>query len=371
VKEGFIPPLKPINAMSQTLSDDIAQRIQQANDAKTALGLNEPVYFTRQERVDMRRVGQAGSEPMVNMARAVVEGGGPEAGRVFKQIGADAPAFQTIGALALDKNVDQSMTIQQIADTIAALNDKGPSGAAKGVPIFTEQTLWKNVLKNPLGAEDQTGGPLSAFSPDFVGRANATSRILMSNSAMQTKFDPIHDPVTQEFVNEHINKTLGGHYDGSIQYGGLADSDYGKVLIPSNMRADKFNTVISQINASDIAAMGPQPRVGTTPVTPQMLQRAQFVAIPSADGLFHGLYGVKLSEGGAMRKVEDGSGKEWIFNMNKVEGRMRDQVSGSFMDKVSAPPRGAPSPYERVKPMIEEGEGAVNSGGATIPTGSE
>ena len=370
VKEGFIPPLKPINAMSPTLPEDIAQRIQQANNAAKALGLNEPVYFTRQERVDMRKVGQAGGEGMVNMARSVVEGAGPEAGRVFKQIGADAPTFATIGALALDRKVDQSMTIQRIADTIAALNDKGPSGAAKGVPIFTEGTLYKWLRTNPL-EPTKDGAALSAFSPDFVGRMNATSRILMSNSAMQTQADPIHDNVTQDFVDMHYNEALGGNYEDKIQYGGLAKSDYGKVWVPSNMRADKFQTVISQINADDIAAMGSQPHTGTEPVTPAMLQRAQFVAIPSADGLFHGLYGVKLPENGVMRKVTDENGKEWIFNMNKVEDRMRDQVKGSFMEKISAPPRGAPSPYERVKPMIEPGEGTVASGDASIPTGSE
>jgi hypothetical protein len=387
-REGFIPPPKALDPASPTLAQDISDRVQQAKVAAQAMGLPEAQFIRPDERVTMRRVGQYGGDSMVNMAKAVVSGAGPDAQSVFRQIGGDAPAFMTIGGLALDPNVDQSLTIRRLADTIAAMNDKGPSGAAKGLPIFTEGTLAKNVLANPLSDQSGQGGPYSKFSPDAFGRINAAARLLMTDDARQAGFDPATGKVEQPFVDKAYNAALGGHIDTStgeeVQYGGVTTAGGGwsgpssyKVIVPSNMRADKFDTVIGQLNAGDIKAMGADPHVGQTPISADMLKQGRFVAVPGKDGLFHGVYTVELPDpknGNQFHEVEDGRGRVWHFDMSRVEDRMRGSggsapaVPGAFMDR--ATPRLQPR-YRDVKPMIEPGDGAVASGEPSIPTGNE
>ncbi len=359
-REGFIPPPKALDPKSPTLAQDISDRIQQAKVAAEKMGLSEPKYLLPGDRVTLRRVDKAGGDDMVNLSKAIVQGGGADALSVFKEIGGDAPSFMTIGRLAIDPNNDQSLTIRRYADYVAAANDKSVGGAAKDLPRFT--TGWEVNS----GAPDPIEGALSGFSPDARGQLTAGAHILMGEQAAKDHKVPSDyaagyvTSADKGFINKNWAEIMGGHIDkDGAQFGGFtkASAPGGNymVLLPTNMRADTFDKVIGQLNDADVAAMPSKPMVDGKPVGASQIQRGQFMARPDANGIFTGKYVVMLpSTTGQPTLVGTEKGTPWIFDMTKVEDGMRRVLPGSFMEKAPTPPRGAPPPnYRDVKPMMD------------------
>lgn len=366
-REGFIPPPKAIDPASPTLTQDIADRVQQAKVAAQAMGLPEAQFIRPDERVTMRKIDKAGGDAMVNLAKAVVGGAGPDALSVFKQIGGDAPSFMTIGELALDPNHDQSLTIRRYADYVAAMNDKSPGGAAKDLPRFTPGSEIKGGIDDPIE------GALANFSPDDRGRYSATAHILMGEQASTEHKVPSDyaagwtSSANKDFYKKNWTEAFGGHIDrDGVQWGGpvaaSSASDYYKVLLPTNMNAGMFDQVVGSLQPEDIAKMPSTPKVDGKPVGVSQIQRGQFSAVKDDNGLFTGKYMVLLpSQTGQMTPVITDGGKPWIFDMKQVEDRMRRVLPGSFMEKTTAPP-----PHDRyrdVRPMIaDEGPTAAGDG---------
>ena len=352
-REGVIPNLKPLDPSSPTLQQDLATRVDQAQRAAQFMKLPDVSFIRPDEKATFRQLAKQGGNGFVNMAKAIVAGAGPNAGQFFKEIGGDAGEWYTIGSLANDPNADHTDVIKQLAEYRQALNDPQ---AAKNLPRFNTQVVSRYVADDPLGSA------YAGFGPERSALARSAAHELMGAQANENGKDPANkDNFDADFFDKAFSKATGATYDkDQHQWGGIASVEGSrwsgittqKVLIPTDMRADKFETVIGGLTPADIAAMPSKPSVDGTVIDPTAIRRGTFVAVPSvADGQFHGLYNVILPDkSGNPAPVLNEQGKPWVLDMNKLTDVTRGDA---FMPRVGPAPQRS---YKSVPPTIPPGE---------------
>lgn len=388
--------LKPLDPNSPTFGQDVADRVTQARTAAALFGMNAPTYLRPEERVALRKVAQQGGDTMVNLAKGIVQGGGSDAYAIFNQIGKDAPPLAQIGQWALDPNVDHTMQINRYASVIAAMADPQ---ARKNLPIVSDGTERAAML----GKADTLGDSYARFSPDDTARVGNTAHILATEAANENHLDPKNTADVGSFpdiIKDAYNEAVGGTKRNGTWYGGIAKVNtpgwFGgtpySVLVPTNMRQDQFASVVGQLNDKDVAAMGPPPyfsgdnsHPGGT-ISAERIKQGEFQAVKNAaTGMFNGQYRVLLPDpkSGEMQPVLNANGQPWVFDMNRIEPRMRQVLPDAFLPSVGAPsapaiprgvPRGqqgAPGRYQDVKGIPLSPDVASADTGATIPSSEE
>lgn len=374
-KDGVLPNgVAPITPGDPSIVQSIQKRVADAQNV-AAFYKQQPKYLLPQERLALRGISVAGGQPMVNLASSIVAGAGANAGPIFKEIGADAPAFASVGALALQGAPPE--TIDDIAKYTAASNDKD---AKRDLPRFNEG------LMRSLHVEDPLGDAATALGPDADGRLRATANILAGARAMREGRDPKIDASQfgQDYFDQAYNKALGATYDSDgNNYGGIANYGGGwfsgpaaqKTLVPLNMKAKDFGTVVGSLTDADLARMPSRPyKTSGTPMTAAEIRDGHIIAQPDkADGLFHGRYGVVMgdpTDAGA-RPVMDANGRPWVLDLQQMEPILRQRFPGSYLEKAPAPrddraARVAAQPYRGLPGMIPAGVAGTEEG-PTIP----
>lgn len=373
-------PVKTLDPTSPTFAQDVKDRVLQAHVAAKLFRQDVPTYLQPEERMALRKVAQAGGDAMVNLAKGVASAG-PDAYEMFKQIGKEAPPLAQIGAWALDPNADHSTQIERYASYIQAMNDPQ---ARKDLPRVSEQTMRASRMDDPLQ------GAASEFKPDDIGRLRNTANILASESAQRGNFDPKNiTGLPADLIPNAYHEAVGGTKDkdgnwfggikevGGSYWHGVAGGY--NAIVPTNMRQDKFETAIGQINQSDVDAMGPPPFGGSGKLSAEDIKKGQFVAVPDkATGLFGGRYRVMLpdpAQGNSMQPVLSQDGKPWIFDMNRAQHNgLGERVPGAF----NAPWHGGGTPtgpivppphnYRNVKGIGLSPDVASSDNGGEAPT---
>lgn len=354
--EGAITGVKALDPTSPTFGQDVADRVVQAKAAAGMFGQNIPTYLRPDDRIALRKVAQTGGDTMVNLAKGIVQGAGADAPEIFKQIGKEAPPLAQVGEWALDPYADHSTQIARYASYIAAQNDPQ---ARKDLPHVTEQTMRASRIDDPL--QDS----MSEFSPDAVGRTRNTANIMASAAAQDGHYDPKNiTGLPPDLIPNAYHDAVGGTIDPKTQarFGGIATVNGSwwtgakggyNAIVPTNMRQDKFESAIGQINQSDVDKMGPPPvSVGQNAglLSAEDIKKGQFVAVPDkATGLFGGRYRVLVpdpTQNNMMQPVLNQAGKPWIFDMGRAQANGLDQrVPGAFL------PQG-PQPAAPVRPGL-------------------
>ena len=308
---------------------------------------------------------------MVDLASAVVAGAGLNAGQIFKEIGADAPAFYSVGAIKL-LNGDP-LAAEDVAEYTAAAHDKD---ASRDLPKFTNPWVFKK-LGDPLG----TAGV--GLGMDATGRVRDTANILMGARAMREGKDPKNpeSDFDDDYAKRAYTLALGGTYDkDGTQFGGIASRGSAwrpgsaaeqNVIVPGDMKASEFDNVLSNITNADLKAL-PNPPSDKTGhmIDANILAKGQLYPVPDkSDGLFHGRYTVSINHGGVEQPVLNPDGRgAWVLDLNQnsqLGATLRERYPGSFIPK--GPPRApnSPSPYKGIPGMA-----APDTTGASVASAS-
>jgi muramidase (phage lysozyme) len=356
-KDGILPNgIQPIDPKDPNIVATMQQRVADAQHVAAFYGQTTPKYLLPQERIALKQISAAGGQGMVDLAGNVVAGAGNNAGQIFKEIGGDAPAFTSVGALKVLGG--DPGAIDDIAKYTAAEHDPN---AKRDLPRFNETFLKKH------GLDDSLGDSYTAFGPDADGRTRAAANILMGARAMREGTDPAIDPTKfdQPFVDKAYNQALGATYDADgNQFGGVANHGGGwfanasaeKVLAPSNMKASEFTHAIDSITDNDIRSLPRQPfLVGGTPLTAQQVKTGHLLAVPDqADGLFHGRYTMTMGDPNApdAKPVVGQDGKPWVLDLNRLEPSIKSRLPGIYLDKGPTPSVPPPQPYKGTPGMM-------------------
>lgn len=360
ITAGFLPNgTSAIDPNDPNIEASIARRV---SDAKTAAGALkvEPRFLQESERPMLKQIAMRGGDEMVDMAKHIVEGAGPDAPQIFKEIGVDAPMFHKIGELAASGGDPEA--IRDIASIIKAQGDKA---ARADLPTFSEKSLSK--FTDPLTSA------ASRFGPDFSGRTRAAANMLMSADAIKNGYDPKIDPTLsnwkQQDFDRAYNLALGGSYGpDKTQYGGLADRNArnwtgaaNPVIVPNTMKANDFPDIVNSITDADLRQLPNQP-VGKNgvPISAGQIAGGSMEAVPDKDGIFRGKYLV-FTDGKRAddNMVRDVSGKPWVLDLQdpNLDAALRGKHPTSYLTPPPIAPA-APGRYRDTPGVIALGSEA-------------
>ena len=362
---GALPPnVTALAPNDQKFEASLATRLADRATAEQFLGLpaGSTNVFRPGEVSAFKKVAAQGGDPMVSLAQNIVQGAGPNAGAVFRELGGDAPAFQSVGALAAGGGDPEA--INDIASVIHARQDKT---AGRDLPTFNEGFLRANSFEDPMG------GAAARFGPDGDSRLRAAANLLMTAQASRDGKDPkINNDTsyfTQDWIDRAYNRAAGGTYDkDGTQYGGLTDRSAGggflgfgatkeRVLAPNTMKADDFNSVVGSITNSDLQGMkNPPAGANGQPISASQINGSLLEAVPDKDGIFRGKYVAFLD---ATRDDEhlarDAQGKPWVLDLADpgLDASLRKRNPNSYQSPpVVAPNAPPPQPYRNAPGMI-------------------
>ena len=251
-KQGIVPetPLLTDASTAQDMSGIMSARAKAAEQAATELGV--PVrYLKAGEAQALGKAIRENPETGAAMAGAIVAGAGNAAAQVLAEFGKDAPMVAESGAIVAFGGS------QRAAEDVILGYGKSPDGKAmKGLKPDAAQEGFRAV----------TGNALTLAREDSERIARAAASI-----ARKRITDEGLDPTSDEARGVHaqaVQEAAGAVFDRGVQFGGFATVGGGvfsagqKVLVPSEIRTDRFEDVLHAVTDADLATLRHQPKPG-------------------------------------------------------------------------------------------------------------
>ncbi len=181
-------------------------------------------------------------------------------------------------------------------------------------------------------------GDAFALAGDTGRAAAAVGRTAFEARAIRGGFDPVLSTSGDKDIFRHtLQEAAGASYDReNNQYGGVVSmggwfsfsgqASY-KVLVPQDIRADKFGTVVGAIRDDDLKSLKvpPQAADGST-YGARDLQRARLVAVP-------GGYRFALGDprGDDPKYIRGADGNPFVLDFAELKDRLSARVPGAYL----------------------------------------
>lgn len=298
-------------------------RIAQAQEVARHYGVS-PVYLRPEDRAAISAAQAAGGQGMVATARAIVTGFGDRAPRVFAEVSKEAPLLARVGALAASGATTTLM--EDVATTIGARSQPG-----------YKAPKWDDAKAGQLlnDKEAEVYGAAFRGSPEEQHAAAVTARTAFETRIYRRGLVPdMKDNATMAAYERTLQEAAGATFDASgNQYGGIGYRDrngwmpYGseKVVVPLNIRADRFDRVIDALTDADVARMGPL--ADGRPPSASAVQSGHLVAVGN------GRYRIAAGDpdGPDPQWMFRPDGRPWVLDLSTLEGPLRGRVPSAYL----------------------------------------
>lgn len=319
----------PIQFGSQDALAQMTDRVSRSEIIAQHYGI-APTYL-RPDEVDALQVATAkGGTAMVGVAETLANGFGDRAPRVMAELSKDAPTLAHVGAL-VSSGGNQPFAMD-VAEASRLRNDLE---AAKTLPHW-----FKNPSDKIMAAQNSRRstvyGDAFILTSDVGRAAEGAARDAYSTRAVRRNLDPLdidHSGDSQKAYDKALQESAGARTaaDGT-QYGGVGDYKTGffsssKVIVPPNVRTDRFRDVIGAIKDDDLSMMGISPqRADGKPYKAAELQAAVPIAVK-------GGYRFALGDPTSTdpRYIQGADGKPFVLDFDQMETRLRQRVPGAFI----------------------------------------
>lgn len=290
-----------------------------------------PQYLRPDEVQALQLAANGGGDKMLQVAHMIADGFGDRAPQVMSEVSKESSTLAHIGSLA---SVGGSPQFQMdVAETVKLRNDAKLQGVAIKLPQWMNKPPEKVMAAQRSNASDVFGNAFvqaqdvqrtveSAAADAYFARAFRTPSLspVLDNSAGKTA----HTRALQESAGATFTK------DGT-QYGGVGSIKPGmwtnyKVVVPSNVRADRFSDVIGAIKNEDLQALPTAPvSASGKAYTARDIQ----TAIPVATS---GGYRFAMGEPGSddPKWIRGADGKPWVLDLESLTPVLQRRVPGAF-----------------------------------------
>lgn len=344
----------PIEWGSERATDDMRHRAAIAETVAQRFGT--PVqYLTPDERRGLDVAVSSGTVPMQQVAQLINAGFGPRAPAVFREVSQQAPVLAHMGGLlsgGLFGGGSQTFA-NDVAEGVALMRRSQmtpqqraaaglPPGEASDLPQWARGTAPSaNVARFENERRVDQFGNAFIMVPD-TGRAAAQSaKAAFVVRALRQNHDPSitsPTPETAKAYNDALQEGAGATFvqDGRkrVQYGGV--TGYGtrpgtwfaanKVLVPGNVRADRFGDVIGAIRDDDLKLLPVSPMAADGRVySARDLQGAVPVAVP---GGYRFAVGDPVSDD--PKWIRGADGRPFVLDFDAMSEKLRQRVPGAF-----------------------------------------
>jgi len=298
-------------------------RIAQAQEVAKHYNV-PPVYLRPEDRAAISAAQAAGGDGMVAAARAIVTGFGDAAPRVFAEVSKEAPLLARVGALAASGTT--STLMEDVASTIGARAQPG-----------YKQPKWDDAKAGHLlnAKEADVYGAAFRAAPSEQHAAAATARTAFETRLYRRGLVPdMSNTDTMAAYEQTLQEAAGATFDPSgTQYGGVGYRDRNgwlpggseKVVVPANIRADRFDRVVNALTDADVARMGPL--ADGRPPSAAAIQSGHLVAVGN------GRYRVAAGDpdGPDPQWMLRPDGKPWVLDFSTIEGTLRSKVPSAYL----------------------------------------
>lgn len=332
-RTGFmaVPPI-------QFASPDAAgQMVDRAARAKIiAQQYGTPVKFFREdEKSALEAAVSAGGPEMEKVAALIVDGFGNDAPQAMKELTKSAPVLAHVGALQLSGG-DPGFT-RDVVDGVKMRNDPE---FQKTMPQGMKATPTNVIFAAQSARQQDVYGGAFALLPDTARRTSEAANNAFFTRAYRNSYDMtlgakpgegVKDKSTsRQAYDDALQQSAGAHFIGDVQYGGVStyrsggfwNSDMGKVLVPSGVKAARFRDVIGAITDDDLSKMAVSPENAKA----RDIQRALPVAV---DGGY--VFAVGDPKSSDPRYIKGALGAPFKLDFNQMEPELRKRVPDAFL----------------------------------------
>lgn len=329
-------PVGMIDFAKPDATDDMRNRISAADIVAQQYGI-APTYLRPEERRYLETQSAAGGDAMLVLAQRINNGFGDRAPKVLGEISSQAPVLSHMGGLLTGSLFG--------GGSVTFAND-----VAEGVQLYkNEETRkmlphWAQKPSDKISAfqrdrrVDQFGGAFTLI-PDNGRAAEESARVAFTVRAGRQGIegsDLDADRPAQKLYNRSLQESAGATFsaDGT-QYGGVTDYNFGvygfrnmnKVLVPSNIRTDRFKDVIGAVTDEDLKLMPISPEAANgKPYSAADIRNAVPVAAPG---------GYRFAQGDPQSEnpkwIRGADGRPFTLPLDKLEPALRTRVPGAFL----------------------------------------
>lgn len=313
----------PIAPIDLAQPETMRARIAAAETGANHLG-QQPEYLSPAERQLINRTTAAGGDAMIKVAGSLVDGFGDRAPRVLAELGKESPVLTHIGSLMLANGSPSLM--QDAADAVALRQNKEFKH-----PRWLEKetdTIQKAQHQHTI---DVYGGAF-LLAPDMGRRAEETGQsAFFTRSARGVGYDPkLETNDASKVYDRTMQEAAGARFVKDVQFGGVGTiksgiwpfSSSAKVLVPSNIRADRFGDVLGAVRQEEIS--GAVDASGK-PYPVSTIRKATPIAV---NGGYRFALGDPASDD--PKWVRGGDGQPFVLDLQRMEPVLRQRVPGAF-----------------------------------------
>lgn len=290
-----------------------------------------PVYLRPEERLMLERQTAQGGDAMLMTAKALALGFGDKAPAVMKEVSKNAPILAHVGSLLNDGGSER--IAYDVADALKIRGNpdyKLPKWLA-GKPSDKIATAQETETRNVYG-------DAFALAGDTGRAATASGRTAFEARSIRSGFDPLLSTSSDKTAfGRTLQESAGATFDRQDnQYGGVTSlggwfsftgqNSY-KVLVPRDIRADKFGAVIGALRDDDLKALPVPPRAADgRDYTAADLKRARVVAVP-------GGYRFALGDpnGADPKYIRGADGNPFVLDFSGLKDRLSPRVPGAYL----------------------------------------
>ncbi|ESY16128.1 phage tail tip lysozyme [Mesorhizobium sp. LNJC391B00] len=251
-KQGIVPETPPLTdaATAEDMSAIMSQRAKSAEQASKELGVPAR-YLKAGEAAALGKTIRENPESGAAMAGAIVAGAGNAAADVLAEFGKDAPMIAESGAIIAFGGSPRA------AEDVILGYGKTPDG--KAMKDFATDAARENF--------ETVAGNALELAPEDSARIKSAAASIARKRISEDGLDPKSDEA-KAVHSQAVQEAAGAVYDRGVQFGGFTTvggsyfSSGQKVLVPSDIRADRLEDLLHAVTDSDLATLPHQPKAG-------------------------------------------------------------------------------------------------------------
>lgn len=321
--------LQKIPALDFGNPQSLRERVARAETVAAHYGV-QPTYLLPQESQALETAVAQGGAQMLTAAKVIADGFGDRAPLVASEVSRQSPVLAHMGALL--SSGGSPAFVSDVAEAVKLRNDKDFK-----LPRWLDKPTDKQLKAQGDRARDVYG---SAFvtAPDSQRAAEATAQSAFFTRAARRGHDPLlENSDSKAAFDRSLQEAAGARFtsDG-VQYGGIgtvggwfsfSGRNAAKVLVPANVRADRFSQVIGAVTDADLTAL---------PVPPQSADGRAFTArdLQSATPVAtRGGYRFALGDPTSAdpKWIRGADGNPFTLDMTALEPALRQRVPGAYL----------------------------------------
>lgn len=318
VNRGVIDAVDPLFTQDlgdSSIEDRLARRVSQARTISETFDI--PQRFLLPGEAQGFRQFLDDPHQAAGFASAIIEAAGPDAPRFLAEVSKDAKELFQAGAL------------------LAAGGD--PAAAAAVIAGYRKNADGKVRKQVPKAQRLQrvdaiVGDALPQTSPDLLRieqTAHAIARGRIDDQGIDLKSDE-----ADEIYDEALQEAAGAVFDRGVQYGGFGKSRSGflfgtrgrKVLVPNDIRTDRFPDLYEALTIEDLLKLdNPPETISGGNYTQRDLDHAELVTVPGGFWLALG-----NPDSNAPRFIRGRDGQPFMLDFLALRDVLEPRVPGAY-----------------------------------------